>query len=215
MIFYNADMRTYHAMIFDCGGVIIHVSFDKAFTYWATVSGADASRMRRRFDFDEIYQRFERGEISASRFRKNTMDKLGFRISDEEFDNGWNSIYVEVVPGIAEFLQELRSMYRLVALTNTNEIHAERWPILYSSVLSYFEKVFCSHEIGARKPEKRAYETVVNYLGVDPQHALYFDDNLEFVRAAAALNIPSIHVTSFKQMTDEMREHGVQLQSAV
>ncbi|KPL14550.1 hypothetical protein AMJ74_03170 [candidate division WOR_3 bacterium SM1_77] len=208
-------MKKYCAMIFDCGGVIFHFSSDRIFKHWALVSGKDAIELKKKFDFGETYQKFERGEISPSVFRKKTMNKLEFKISDEEFDNGWNSMYMELVPGIVGLLRELRSTYRLVALTNTNAIHAERWPILFSSVLEYFEKVFSSHVIGARKPEKRAYETVLNYLGVNPQSTIFFDDNPEFVRAAETMDISSVRVTSFKQMANEMRERGVRLECVV
>lgn len=208
-------MKKYHAMIFDCGGVIFHLSLDNVFKHWAMVSGKEASIMKKKFDFDEISQEFEKGAISSSLFRKDIMNKLELKMSDEDFDNGWNSIYMELVPGIEQLLQELRSTYRLVALTNTNEIHAKKWRILYSSVLEYFEKVFSSHEIGARKPEQKAYETVLNYLGLNPNRTIFFDDNPEFVRAAAAMDITSIRVTSFTQMTDEMRIRGVRLESFV
>ena len=208
-------MKKYCAMIFDCGGVVFHFSSDRIFKHWALVSGKDAIELKKKFDFGETYQEFERGEISPSVFRKKTMNKLEFKISDEEFDNGWNSMYMELVPGIVGLLRELRSTYRLVALTNTNAIHAERWPILFSSVLEYFEKVFSSHVIGARKPEKRAYETVLNYLGVNPQSTIFFDDNPEFVRAAETMDISSVRVTSFKQMANEMRERGVRLECVV
>ena len=202
-------------MIFDCGGVVFHFSSDRIFKHWALVSGKDAIELKKKFDFGETYQEFEKGEISPSVFRKKTMNKLEFKISDEEFDNGWNSMYMELVPGIVGLLRELRSTYRLVALTNTNVIHAKKWPILFSSVLEYFEKVFSSHTIGARKPEKRAYETVLNYLEENPQSTIFLDDNPEFVRAAAAMDITSICVSSFKQMVDEMSTRGVRLKSAV
>lgn len=208
-------MRKYHALIFDCGGVIFRFSSDNIFKHWAMVSGKDANEMKEKFDFGEVYHKFEKGEIASSLFRKKTMNKLEFKISDTEFDNGWNSMYMGLVPGISQLLQELSSTYRLVALTNTNEIHAKKWPILYSSVLGYFEKVFSSHKIGARKPEKKAYETVLNYLGLSANRTIFFDDNPAFVRAAAEMNITSIHVTSFNQMIDEMKKLGVNVKSAV
>ena len=143
------------------------------------------------------------------------MNKLGFKISDAEFDNGWNSMYMGLVPGIGQLLQELRSTYRLVILTNTNAIHTEKWPILCSPVLGYFEKVFSSHEIGACKPEEKAFETVLNYLGLDPHSTIFLDDNPAFVRAAAEMNIESICVTSFKQMVDEMNRLGIEVKFPV
>ena len=50
---------------------------------------------------------------------------------------------------------------------------------------------------------------MLNYLDLDPHRIIYLDDNLEFVRAAAEMNIESICVTSFKQMVEEMKRLGV------
>ena len=101
-------MSKYRAVISDCGGVIFSCSFDNAFNYWAKVSGKDISEIRNKFDFDEIFKKFERGEIVSTAFRKHALSKLGLKISDENFDKGWNSIYLDLVPGIKHLLQELK-----------------------------------------------------------------------------------------------------------
>jgi len=208
-------MSKYKAIIFDCGGVIFTCSFDKALNYWAMVSGKDINEIKNKFDFDEIFKKLERGEINSSMFRKHALSKLGLKISDEKFDKGWNSIYLDLVPGIKQLLQELKQKHRLVALTNTNEIHAKKWKITFASILDYFEKVFSSHEIHARKPEQKAYKTVLNYLQLNPDEVIFLDDNTENVQAASEMNIASIHVTSFKQMVEDLSKLGVEVKSAV
>ncbi len=208
-------MSKYHALIFDCGGVIFTFSFDHAFNYWAMVSGEDISKIKNNFDFDETFKKFEKGEVDSSIFRKHTLSKLGLKISDDEFDNGWNSIYMELVPGITQLLQGLKQKYRLVALTNTNEIHAEKWKTMYASLLSCFEKVFSSHEIHARKPEQKAYSTVLNYLQLETNEVVFLDDNPQYVQAASEMNITSIHVTSFMQMVEDLSKLGVEVKSTV
>ncbi len=208
-------MSRYKAIIFDCGGVIFTCSFDKALNYWAMVSGKDINEIKNKFDFDEIFQGLERGEINSTAFRKHALSKLGLKISDEKFDKGWNSIYLDLVPGIKQLLQELKQKHRLVALTNTNEIHAKKWKITFASILNYFEKVFSSHEIHARKPERKAYNTVLNYLRLEPNEVVFLDDNPEYVQAASEMNIASIHVTSFKQMVEDLSKLGVEVKSAV
>jgi len=202
-------MSRYKAIVFDCGGVIFTCSFNNAFNYWAMVSGKDINEIKNRFDFDEIFKKLERGEINSTAFRKHALSKIGLRISDEKFDNGWNSIYLDLVPGIKQLLQELKQKHRLVALTNTNEIHEKKWRIMYASLLNYFEKVFSSHEIHARKPERKAYNTVLNYLRLEPNEVVFLDDNPEYVQAASEMNIASIHVTSFRQMIEELNKLGV------
>jgi putative hydrolase of the HAD superfamily len=208
-------MNEYQAIIFDCGGVIFTCSFDNAFDYWAMVSGKDINEISNKFNFDEIFQEFERGEIDSTVFRKHVLSRLGLRINDENFDKGWNSIYLDLVPGIKQLLQELKQKYRLVALTNTNEIHARKWRNMYASILKYFEKVFSSHEIHARKPEQEAYKTVLNYLQLNPDKVIFLDDNTEYVQAASEMNIASIHVTSFKQMVEDLSKLGVEVKSTV
>lgn len=206
-------MSRYKAIIFDCGGVVFTCSFDNAFNYWAMVSGKNISEIKNKFDFDEIFQKLERGEINSTAFRKHALSKLELKISDEKFDKGWNSIYLDLVPGIKQLLQELKQKHRLVALTNTNEIHAKKWRIMYASILNYFEKVFSSHEIHARKPEQKAYNTVLNYLRLNPDEVIFLDDNTENVQAASEMNITSIHVTSFKQMVEDLSKLGVRIKS--
>jgi putative hydrolase of the HAD superfamily len=208
-------MNEYQAIIFDCGGVIFTCSFDNAFDYWAMVSGKDINEISNKFNFDEIFQKFERGEIDSTVFRKHVLSRLGLRINDENFDKGWNSIYLDLVPGIKQLLQELKQKYRLVALTNTNEIHARKWRNMYASILKYFEKVFSSHEIHARKPEQKAYKTVLNYLQLNPDKVIFLDDNTEYVQAASEMNIASIYVTSFKQMVEDLSKLGVEVKSTV
>lgn len=206
---YNRPVTHYQAIIFDCGGVLFDFSPEKVFNHWALASGKDAHSLEHEFEFGNTYHEFERGEISASTFRDRIMDMLGIDLSDEEFDNGWNSLYGDLMPGIDALLQDLQRDYRLVALTNTNEIHARKWRIICAPLLKYFEKVFSSHEIHARKPEPKAYEIVLEYLGLDPDSVIFMDDNPEYVRAAEAMEIESIHVTSFEQMIRDLRNLGL------
>jgi putative hydrolase of the HAD superfamily len=86
---------------------------------------------------------------------------------------------------------------------------------MYASILKYFEKVFSSHEIHARKPEQEAYKTVLNYLQLNPDKVIFLDDNTEYVQAASEMNIASIHVTSFKQMVEDLSKLGVEVKSTV
>ncbi len=199
----------YRAIIFDIGNVVINFSFDNIFNYWAQVTGVPAQGLKSNFDYDDMFRRFEKGEISPSVFRRHVLEKLDVHMSDAQFDGGWNTIYVNVVPGIESILQNLRQSFRLVALTNTNEIHVKRWMMKYSSALQYFEKIFCSNEIKTRKPEPRAFEIVLHYLRMAPRRVLFLDDNPEFVKAASEMTIRSILVASRKQMLRELATLGI------
>jgi putative hydrolase of the HAD superfamily len=202
-------MSPYRAIIFDLGNVVINFSFGNIFNYWAHVTGVPAQELKNNFDFDDMFCRFEKGEIRPSVFRSHVLEKLRVQMSDAQFDEGWNRIYVSAVPGIESVLQNLRQDYRLVALTNTNELHVKRWMTKYSSLLQSFEKIFCSNEIKARKPERKAFDIVLRYLRMNPHDVLFLDDNPEFVKAASDMAISSILVASCKQMIRELAELGI------
>lgn len=191
--------------------MVINFSFDNVFNHWASVTGVSASELKRRFEYDEMFRRFERGEINSTRFRNHVLKMLSIEMSNAEFDEGWNAIYLDVVPGIEHILRDLRRRFRLIALTNTNVLHAQTWKMRYASVLEHFERVFCSHEMKARKPEQRAFEIVLNYLALNPTQIILLDDNPEFVSAASQLHITGILVTSLKQLINELKNHGLYL----
>jgi len=154
-------MNNYQAIIFDLGNVIFNISFDNMFAYWAQVTGFNAVEIKKKFAFNGMYCKFEKGKIVPGMYRKYVLETLGFQMSEIEFNNGWNNIYLKIVPGIENLLQDLKSKYRLFILTNTNVLHARKWKVKYASVLSNFEKVFCSYEIGARKPYFRLAPFIV------------------------------------------------------
>lgn len=208
-------MLQYRAIIFDGGGVIFTYSFDNTFKYWAEVGGKNINEIKSKFVFDETFKIFEKGQIDASTYRTHVLTMLGLNISNDEFDEGWNSIYLESVPGITQLLQGLRTKYRLVVLTNTNEIHTKKWKIMFASILNYFEKIFSSHEIHARKPERKAYETVLGHLQLNPDEVIFLDDNTEYIQAATRMNIASIHVRSFRQMVVELHKRGVEVKGII
>lgn len=204
-------MKRYRAIIFDCGGVLFDFSPNKVFEHWSQVSGIDANVLSRRFIFGETYHQFEKGEIDAASFREQILNMLEININDEDFDNGWNCLYGNIIPGIEQVLQHLKRHYRLVALTNTNEIHAKKWHIMCAPLICHFEKVFSSHEIHVRKPERKAYEIVLKYLNLEPENVIFLDDNPEYVRAAQRMNITGIRVTSFSQMVEELKNLGIEM----
>ena len=69
--------------------------------------------------------------------------------------------------------------------------------------------MFSSHELKERKPDAKAYQAVLDYLRVEPQQAIFLDDNIDNVRGADQLGIKTILVTSYEQMTVELRTIGL------
>lgn len=203
------QMNAYKAIIFDLGEVVFDLSFDRIFRFWANASSGRYDAIKSKFQFDDLFDKFEKDDITPKEFRVEISKRLELTLTDQEFDEGWCDLYLDTYRGIEALLAHLQQHYRLVALTNTNVIHSSVWKIKYANTLRYFQKVFSSHELKARKPEAKAYQIVLDYLQVAPQQAVFLDDNIDNVSGADQLGIKTILVTSYEQMTAELQTIGL------
>ena len=202
-------MYNYKAIIFDLGKVVFDLSFDRTFQFWANASGREFDDIKNKFQFDTFFDKFEKDEITSGQFRTEISKRLNLKLSDDEFDKGWCDLYLDTYRGIDNLLADLKQNYKIVALTNTNIIHSKVWNMKYADTLRHFQKIFSSYELKERKPDTKAYQIVLDYLQAEPQKTVFLDDNIDNIKGAEQLGIKTILVTSFEQMTDELRKIGI------
>ena len=191
-----APANSIDALLFDLGGVVIDVDFDRVFASWADTVNQKFETIKSRFDFDSQYERHERGEIEASEYFASLRNILGIDITDDEFIEGWNSIYVGEIPGIAKLLSDIKKKLPIYSFTNSNETHQRVWSIRFKNILNLFENVFVSSEIGKRKPEPEAFRFISDEIGLKPENILFLDDSIEHVMGARAVGMNAVHVIS-------------------
>ena len=200
------SLNSVDAALFDLGGVVIETDFDQVFAHWAEHSNHHPDAIKAKFSFDDFYQQHERGKISAFEYFASLRGSLGINISDTQFIEGWNAIYVREVPGIAVLLQRLKEKVPVYAFTNSNPTHQQVWSKRFAEVLSLFHTVFVSSELGKRKPEPEAFREVAAAMGVPLPRIVFFDDTLENVEEARALGMPAVHVRSLADIEDSVRD---------
>jgi hypothetical protein len=100
----TTDLGSVRALLFDLGGVVIDLDFDRAFRFWADRASCAPAALAQRFAFDEAYEQHERGELDASGYFSALRRRLGVRLSDDDLVAGWNEIYIGPVPGAATML---------------------------------------------------------------------------------------------------------------
>lgn len=126
------------ALLFDLGGVVIEIDFEKAFEAWGASSGVSVSRLRSRFRVDSFYERHERGEITAQAYFGSLRASLAIDLSDSQFEAGWNAIFKGEVPGIAAILRRLQGRIPLYVFSNSNRMHQGFWSKQYAPTLNAF-----------------------------------------------------------------------------
>ncbi len=181
-------------LLFDLGGVVLKVSFARGLEVWANYSGVPSTTLQTRFNLDSFYEQHERGEIISSEYFETLRQSLAIHLTDQQFEEGWNAIALGEVPGIQTLLQKAKAHFSLCAFSNTNFTHLEYIHQHYRGVLSLFEKLFASCEMGKRKPSLEAFNMVIEELGVQPHEILFFDDLLENVEGARAAGLQAVHV---------------------
>ncbi len=202
-------MHNIKTIVFDLGNVVFDISFDNMYGYWSERYGVALEELRERLVFDEMYCEFERGAIEPEQYRDYAIRKLGIEMDYAEFDRGWNNIYLDVLPGINELVRALRPAYRLCVLTNTNAIHALKWRDRYASVLRYFNDIFCSFEMGARKPEEIIFELMLQALNQAPSEVLFLDDKSDNVEGAIDCGVRAALASSYENIKGALCYHGI------
>ena len=125
-------------------------------------------------------------------------------ITDEQFLEGWNSVFVGEVEGIYDVVTLASIQYPLYVFSNTNAPHQIIWRGLCPKLLSKFQKIFVSCELGWRKPEKDAFYTVAKAIGKPIHQILFFDDTPENVAIASRLGMQIVEVKSFRDVKERL-----------
>lgn len=184
------------ALLFDLGGVLIDIDFDRVFTHWARFSPYPAADMLERFSFDGVYQRYERGEIRDADFFDHVRRVLHMDADDEQIRTGWNAVFVRQNDEVLAMMACLADRLPHYAFTNTSNAHQLAWTHTYPDVVRAFKRIFSSAEMGLRKPELAAYEAVIDAIGCDPASILFFDDLPSNIEGARRAGLQAVQVGS-------------------
>ncbi|MFA6312431.1 MAG: HAD family phosphatase [Sterolibacterium sp.] len=184
------------ALLFDLGGVLIDIDFGRAFRAWQPLSRLALGEIAEAFRFDAAYEKHERGEITALEYFDHLRTMLALEHDHQRIAQGWNAIFVGEIAETLAMVQAARKQLTCSAFTNTNVTHHAHWSARFPAVASSLDRVFASHQIGYRKPERRAFEHVASELGVPLGSILFFDDLAENVEGAKSVGLQAVHVRS-------------------
>lgn len=80
---------------------------------------------------------------------------------------------------------------------------------MYPQLVSAFDRIFASHEIGLRKPERRAFDYICQSLALSPDSILFFDDLAENVQAAQDAGLQAVLVRAPDDVAKALSAIGV------
>ncbi|QEE49574.1 HAD family phosphatase [Flavobacterium alkalisoli] len=142
-------------------------------------------------ELDRLEKRFETGKIKEVDFLRGIKAYIP-NADPGRIREAWNAGIGDFPLYRLEFLQKLSANYRCFLLSNTDPIHIEKFEhdagaSFYMDFYQCFERVYFSHEIGARKPDVEAYNYLINNHDIHPKRTLLIDDKKFNTDAAEAL----------------------------
>jgi putative hydrolase of the HAD superfamily len=197
------------AILFDLGNTLIPFDYNRGFSGIAPFSPCPVEEMRRRIAASDLARRFETGSMSGPQFVREFSELLELRPLDyRQFCDIWCSIFLPETLIPDRMLLGLRENYRLVLLSNTNEIHFsmiwENYPLL-----RHFHELVLSHRLGVMKPAPEIYRAAIERAGCRPEECFFADDVPAYVDAGRREGLDAVQFRSLPQLEQELRARGV------
>ena len=204
--------------IFDIGGVVIKwKDNDPIFKFVADRYGVPFNRMKQ--VMQEGITEFESGRISSRGYFENCLKQVGKKMKKGD-DPDWLMTFpcerlVKLRKGTVGIIKMLRRKgYKVYALTNTSSPHVEMARRLGWDAL--FDRYFASCEIGAVKPDKKAFQYVLEQASASPEQTVFIDNNTACVGGGKRAGIKrSFHFRSVSLLRKEIAEILEELYSPV
>ncbi len=190
-------------IIFDYGNVIFSIDFTLTQQAFADLGISNAAEFFGHRKQDNIFNAFEKGEITAEEFRAKIREKASNpSLTNDQINNAWNKMLLGIAKGNNDLLVKLKGKYRTFLLSNINAIH-------YDYIIDYlkrefgfegnnhlFEKVYYSHLIGKRKPDAEIFEYILEDSNLKPGETLFIDDSPQHLETASKLGIQTFLMTA-------------------
>ena len=180
------------AVIFDCFGVLAsdgwlpfkarYFEDDPSLSQQATLLSKEVDAGKANYD-DFIRKVAQMAHLSEEQAR----EQIENNIPDEK---------------LFAYIQELKHKYQIGLLSNAGD----NWlnEIFSPEQVSLFDAVALSYEIGAIKPDIRAYEVIAERLQVQLPECVFMDDQPKYVEGAKRAGMRALLYTNADQLKDDL-----------
>lgn len=187
-------------LLFDMGGIVFIQDTAEAFRRFTEI-GVDAHQFIGDFGQKGIFLDLESGRISDEQFRAAVSRLVGRELTWQEVQNCWLGFLKSVPSDRLEHLLQLRKKYRICLASNTNPFimaytRSDRFSGDGHGIGHYFDRLYCSYEMGICKPDKAFFTKILESEGIRPEETLFIDDSKKNIAAAESTGIKGLWVPS-------------------
>ncbi|TGE29377.1 HAD family hydrolase [Hymenobacter metallicola] len=199
-------------LLFDFGGVIININYQLTTEAMRALSRAGSTIEFSQQSQSELFDLLETGRLTPQEFRAGLRQHYELEASDEQLDEAWNAMLLDVPAERLAFLAELRAQgHETALLSNTNYIHIEeinrRLQQQYGfrqGIADCLDRVFYSQQVGLRKPGPEIFAHALREMNWKAEETLFIEDSSQHIETARRLGLPTLFLTPPLTLTDAL-----------
>lgn len=197
-------------ILFDMGGVVFLQDTAEAFRRFTEI-GLDANKYIGDYGQKGIFLELEDGDITADKFRAELSKLVGKDLTWDEVQHCWLGFLKSVPADRLKKLLKLRKNYRVCLASNTNPFimaytRSDKFSGDGHGIGHYFDKLYCSYEMGCCKPNEEFFGKILESEGLKPEEVVFVDDSKKNIAAAEALGIKGVWVASNQDWLPTLEE---------
>jgi len=182
-------------IIFDFGGVVLDIDPQITIKEFQKLGFKEVAKTQSKEFIEDIIRKFERGIYTPEVFRKRLRAFLELDVNDQQLDDAWNALLYDIPAERIEILEQLKKNYKMLLLSNSNEIHYDLYVrdlqlrFGYREFDELFHKAYFSFDLHLSKPDPEVFEFIMYQHDLDPSKTLFIDDNEMNIEAASKLGL--------------------------
>ena len=194
------NTEDYEAIIFDLGGVIINLDYERTIKAFEEMGLSDFRSIYTQLSQSNLFDEYETGRISSQHFINKLLPYLPSGTTPNQVVAAWNAMILDVPLQKLQLLDSLRRTHKVFLLSNTNEIHMQKVRRAWSretdrAMESFFDHMYLSYEVGMRKPDVTIFRHVCEENQLNEKATLFIDDSPQHTEGAKMTGLHTIHLT--------------------
>lgn len=183
------------AIIFDLGGVILNIDYQRTAKAFKELGLTNFDELYTQLQQNDLFDAYETGQITTADFITAIQAISPIALSSEAIVAAWNAMLLDLPAHRLETIQQLRAPYKVFLYSNTNALHELAFNktvcecMQTPTLAPFFDKVYLSHTIGFRKPNKEGFELILKENNLNPATTLFIDDSPQHIAGASSLGI--------------------------
>lgn len=186
-------------IVFDFGGVLTTIDTQRALDRFRNLGVKEPEQYINSYCQKGPFFELENGDIDAQEFCNRLSDICGREITYQQTKDAWMGFLIEIHEEWLDYLQTIRSRYRLAVLSNTNPFiqswaQTAEFTSAGKSLADYFDSQFFSYRMHCSKPNEEIYLKMLEEGAMKAEETLFVDDGARNIEAAARVGIKTLKV---------------------